>query len=350
MKKILVFFTGGTIGSKQSGDTIDVESSTAHIIGLYESYSDKEHVNFTVKQKINLLSENIVPKDWEYIIHELKVAIQENQYDGVIITHGTDTLPYSVAAVSFLFHDTTIPMVFIASNEPVVDHHSDGFINFNAAVDLIVNDPIPRVLFIFQNTRGNIHVFLGTRIQQSLTFQHSFDSFELLIWGEMCNRRLRMYHKPLPGQEEQIHDVQILKPLPKKLDIQPRFDDRILYIQPYPGLSYDMLSFGSKKPKAIIHDMYHSSTSSIRESYSVIDFIKRCQHEGIDVFLTSFEDRAASYTTTHEILKSGAIPVYNMLKETSIVKLMLAYGNGLSAKEVIRFMNEQTIYIEHLHK
>ena len=91
MKKILVLFTGGTIGSITTDGIIDVEREGKYaVVEAYKSaYGDD--VEFECRQILNILSENMGFSGWEKMIHEIN-SIDTALYSGVILTHGSDTL------------------------------------------------------------------------------------------------------------------------------------------------------------------------------------------------------------------------------------------------------------------
>ncbi|OEF98389.1 asparaginase [Desulfuribacillus alkaliarsenatis] len=350
MKQILLMITGGTIGSAVKGEGIDVAPNATNILlDLFNEHYDRSEVEFTIRQPLQILSENIVPADWQLLIDALNVELAKNDnYDGVIITHGTDTLPYTAAAMSYLFADTKIPIVLIASNQPIKNEQTDGFVNFVSAVDLIANNPIPKVVCIFQNRDKQVNVYLGTRMMQSLAFIHDYDIFPELNLGIMSQGRLEI-------QKSKHTNETIFKNSNNNnfKNFNNRFSDEILYIKPYPGLRYDYLKSiitdeRAQKPKAILHDLYHSGTAATMGEYSVVDFINSAIKQGIDCYVTSIEKKPLDYATTNDILSTGVVPIYNMLTEAALPKLMLAYGNQFNKTQIEFFLNEQTVAAEHL--
>ena len=77
-------------------------------------------------------------------------------YDGVIITHGSDTLPYTCAALAFLLRDVPIPLVLVASNYSLGDSRSNGLANFRSAVELIASRQVRGVFTVFQDEKAPI--------------------------------------------------------------------------------------------------------------------------------------------------------------------------------------------------
>lgn len=344
--KILLVFTGGTIGSQTSGNRIDIiPDHTNILLKLYHQEFPKHSIHFEVIKPLHLLSENMIPADWQVLKEAIDKQLITNSYDGIIITHGTDTLAYTASAMAYGFSHTRIPIVIIGSNYPITNEESDGYINFKGALDFIENNPLPEVVVIFKNSRQEMSVYLGNRITQSLAFKHDFNNFSDINLGILVNGKLQV--------NKSIYNQLLYSSICENdagISFNYLFSGEILYIKPYPGLNYDYYSFKYDKPKAIIHDLYHSGTASIRESYSLLEFLKRCKDEDIDFYVTSFEKKDHYYATTYDILKAGAIPVYNMLTEASIVKLKLAYGNFINRDSIVSFVNKQTVAHEHLCK
>lgn len=98
--KILVVLTGGTIGSRVSEKIINVNSAAAY--NLIKLYQDKygTDIEFEVIQPMNILSENLIPSYW-ITLYDCLDKVEFNAYDGIIITHGSDTLAYTAAMTGF---------------------------------------------------------------------------------------------------------------------------------------------------------------------------------------------------------------------------------------------------------
>lgn len=102
MKKILVILTGGTIGSKVEGKIINTTAASSYrLLQLYnEKYADD--TEFEVIQPINILSENLTPVEWGVLCNCL-LELNFEKYQGIIITHGSDTLSYTSALIGTMF-------------------------------------------------------------------------------------------------------------------------------------------------------------------------------------------------------------------------------------------------------
>ncbi len=118
-------FTGGTIGSRISNKTIDVDERVGYLLIEEFKTNSTLDVEFETIHPLNILSENCTPQDWTKMIDALK-GLNMDDFDGIIITHGTDTLPYTSAIVSFLFAHSNIPIILTASNYALDHPESNG--------------------------------------------------------------------------------------------------------------------------------------------------------------------------------------------------------------------------------
>lgn len=338
--KLLLVMTGGTIESKGNNSTIDVDDGIGkYLLKLYYD-KNKNDIEFDVIQPINILSEMITPHYWKKLYDSIK-QIDLNKYAGVIVTHGTDTLPYTSAFLSFMFSDTKIPFVIVGSNYTLDKKESNGFNNFCCAVNFIRNSPLRGIYSISQNKKGRNAVYLGTRIMEADSYNDQFFSYGGVDFGEMINGKLELYIDRInPGLNRIIESGRIA------VRSSFSYEHWVYAIRSYPGLDYECLQF-HRKPKAILHSLYHSGTGCIGDlGFSLSKFIRKCRSEGIDFYLISFKNKDQElYRTSKEILENGAIPLENISFEAALVKLSIAYNQtDLSAKEYM----EKELFFEYL--
>lgn len=325
MKKILVVFTGGTIGSKITNNIIDVDEQQGYVlIDKFKENSGLE-VEFRTMQPLNILSENCTPKDWSKLITCLK-NVNTDDLDGIIITHGTDTLPYTAAIISYVFADTKLPIILTASNYALDHPKGNGVRNFISSVEFIYHSGVPGVFVIFENNAGTSKIYLGSRIVEANPVDDQFSGFGKVDFGNLQegvliknNNTFNPSISELGGYRETLEINSI------------EFKKNIFAIRPYPGLDYSFLKFDSNKPSAIIHGLYHSSTACTRDGdVSLPEYVKYCCDEGIDFYLASFKNTTEDlYITSKELLSNGAIPLQNISMEAAIAKLWLAYNLNL---------------------
>lgn len=346
--KILVIFTGGTIGSLARCGVIDVDKSTRYaLLERFSQETGEAYDQFDVSYPLNLLSENLIPSDWNKIVDEIRSKDLSN-YEGVIVTHGTDTLPYTSAVLSFIFNQIRIPLVVVASDLPVDNPASNGITNFMGAVDFIRSKITSGVFVIYRNTGEEIKVHLGSRITEAFPFTHQFRSQKNAFFGTLVNKKF-VFNRAHKFTPEHVEDINLRTGISIG---NVSFSDEVMLIKPYPGLNYDLLDFSKIKPKAILHDLYHSGTACVREEqkgkYSIVEFAKRCTNQGIDFYVAPLSASIDSvYITSHELLACNVIPLPDMSIEACIAKLSIAYGHQ-SSIEAKKFLVESELFFEFI--
>ena len=127
-KKILLLTTGGTIASMPGGEGLEPQRSSVmeREINQLRTYYD-----ITVEDLICLDSSNITPREWQLIAEA--VFTKRAGYDGIVISHGTDTMAYTASAVTFMLPNIDLPVVFTGSQLPLADMLSDGPDNLRTA-------------------------------------------------------------------------------------------------------------------------------------------------------------------------------------------------------------------------
>ncbi|OMF37235.1 hypothetical protein BK133_06425 [Paenibacillus sp. FSL H8-0548] len=350
MKQLLVLFTGGTIGSKKQGAGIDVDQSgTYSLIDVYlNSTRQRDDSILHTIQPLNLLSENMTTDDWIVLAEAIR-GVDTALYDGLVITHGSDTLAYSAAMLSYLFANSSIPIVLTASNYPLEDERSNGLRNFSNAIDFIADAGLPGVFVVYEDDQGNAHVYLGTRITQAVSFTDQFGSPYGVPYGTMENGAfswLEHGRNPTPEALLQPAAQSSLVWEPTSL----RLDSNVVYIKPYPGLNYSYYDFSLNRPKAVLHDLHHSGTAcAIAEGpYSLPQFIAYCIKLGIDVYICPIRDQSDSlYSSSLRLIEAGAIVIEKLSVEAALTKLMLAYGLYGDKAEAKAFAIGSSLYYEH---
>lgn len=319
MKKILVLFTGGTIGSITTDGIIDVEREGKYaVVEAYKSaYGDD--VEFECRQILNILSENMGFSGWEKMIHEIN-SIDTALYSGVILTHGSDTLAYTSALLGMYFRHFNIPLFIIASNKPIGEKGSNGLFNFTSAVGLIKEGKYKGVFTLYER------VMLPTRV----------------IPADTCRDRFGVY-----GYDG-FNDFSVFSGVSENMLSRPReqlfhgdiaFKKRIMFIEGCPAMD-----FGCFVPNgdtvAVLYSPYHSATActdvSEGKSYALTEFIKRCITKNIMVYICGLKRKVPIYSTVAEIIKAGSIPIYTTSAVAAYMKLLLAYNQEeMPVKEVM---------------
>ncbi len=331
MKKILVILTGGTIGSASLNGTVDVSPDAARSIEYlyYEKYG--RDVSLELIQPINTLSENMLPEIWLKLCDCLD-GISCADYSGIIICHGSDTLSYTACLTAMLYNHLPVPVVLTASNYELGNEKSNGLVNFRSAVCLIKSG-IRGVFVSYAGADGSNDIYIASRIMESDPYNDEYRSFDGGVWGRIVSDKLEICSSPGKAELDAFRPLKIKRP--------HSFDKRVMLIRPYPGMSYKNISLDGIS--AVVHYMYHSATACVvGDDTSVIGFAERCAEKGIKLYMASFKDRNTerAYLSSREILKSSAVPLFNISPEASYVKALIAENSeGFDINDTLFFEN-----------
>jgi len=336
VKKILVVFTGGTIGSKTKDNITDVNKIAGdELIQVYKQRTTTK-VEFDPVESFIILSEDLNPSHWEKLNDTLSCK-NLDAYEGVIITHGTDTLPYTTAALSYMYGGGGKPIVFVASNFGIENPESNAVDNFAGAVDFILTAKLNGVFAIYKNNVGRTMVYLGTRLLEA-DISDQFSSYKGLDFGEMIDGKFA----PLNTGGYAPPAFTPLKILVKK---------KIISIHPYPGLDYDFFNFEKECPAAILHVLYHSSTACTCDepkTNSLAVFAERCSKAEIGLYLLDCHHYLAGnvYPSIASLKEQGAVLISNISYEAVLTKLIIAYNQSESPPQT--YVKKKNIYFEYV--
>lgn len=327
MTNILLVFTGGTIGSQLENGTIDTHPSAGFklIERFRAEYAAHAEIQFKPIQPLQILSENLHPQAWQRII----TAIEKEDLsglDGIIVTHGTDTLAFTASVLGVYFNRLDIPLLLVSSDLPLDDPNANGLNNFHCAVEYIRQGRQPGVFVPYQNPGQAMHVHIATRLSSCLPLSSDFISVQNKPYLTFAHANFQHHHA--------------LSALTKKAPkLEPNFA-RILLIRPYPGLDY--AHYNLDNIDVVLHDLYHSGTACVSpqwgEPYSLIAFSQKCRERDIPLYLAPAFESESAYSSTRELLANGAKILWNMSIETAYAKLALAYGSLSNQKNIEAFL------------
>ncbi|MBD2846761.1 asparaginase [Paenibacillus sp. IB182496] len=350
MTHILLAVTGGTIGSHTDNGITAVSSGAAS--GLLERYrvcKGARNVRFDSITPFSMLSENLLPTDW-LALRQAIIEAGGLERDGIIVTHGTDTLPFTAAALSYLFHDVSIPIVLVASNSPLHEPRSAGLANFRHAVDFVADSQLPGVYVSFADAAGRACIHLGTRLHESAPFTDEFVSAYGVPLGVMDKRKFRPFRA---AANPTFAELRLPRIRHVRIAEQPGFSDAIRFVKPYPGLDYRSVSLdGPHKPHAVLHQLYHSATACMRAGvgsarYALLELLERCRAADIPLFVCPVKsDADSAYETNAQLLEAGAVPLRGITTEAALVKLMLAYGTYSASHDIVRWLTTTPLFFD----
>lgn len=313
--KILTVFTGGTIGSTKSNGVISPDSQNSY--KLFEMYSKiDEKIEFTAVQPMNILSENMNGK----ILTQLYKCISSydlSEFDGVIVTHGTDTLQYTAAYLSYAFGLCKTPIVLVSANFPLEDKRSNGFQNFCGAVELIRSKKGRGVFVSYTNTPYDVtEIHRASRVlSHSPNEDYIFSIFENSVYADYCDdnfEKCRYYKEE--RDKISMSDCTVLEEV-----------SDVLYLRPYVGMTYPQIT---QCTKAVLLEGYHSGTLNT-DGNELTKFCTEAEKCGVPIFLTGAEkDFFYESKLMFERLKINVLPPASPI--AMYIKLWMLKNDRLS--------------------
>lgn len=324
-KRIPLIRMGGTIGTTlQQGTMATDDSAALALVSLYEQRADALPTEFLNEKNFGVLSENNTVDTWNALLDTLREILGRGErYDGIIITHGTDTLAYTAALLSLMCKGLSLPLFLVSSHRPLLDEagnpdpHANGVDNFAAAVAAI-HAEIPTGVYVpYRNPSDQtMQLHQGEQITQCPPYSDDFTS-------------LPFTHGTKRGGTPLLFTC-------------PALTDCVLKIEPYVGLNYDRINLTGVK--AILHGVYHSGTACLddqQSSASILSLARRCAEEEIPLYLapakTSQEKVVyASVPALERFTFHGGNPIrfcYGHTQEWLYAALTVACSAGLTREE-----------------
>lgn len=242
--KILVVFTGGTISCTQKNGVLSTdESNTYLLLDMYNQLDSS--VDFEILKPYTILSENLSGDNLNTLYNTLK-NYDFSRIDGVIITHGTDTLQYTSAFLGYAFSDAKLPMIVVSANYPLADSRSNGFKNFCAAVDFIRAKQKNGVFVAYQNHNEITKIHRATRLLAHNAYSDSLHSIFDMPLGYIENGEFIANPDYTESESKLVFDT---------VNITSHND--VMIIKSGVDINYPRLSSDTK---AILIEGFHSGT------------------------------------------------------------------------------------------
>ena len=337
MSRICVIFTGGTIGSFVNGEVVDLNPETNSL--LINRYRERfgGAIAFDELRPLNILSENMQPDDLETMANCIR-GVDKSKYDGIILTHGTDTLCFTANYFSQIFCDIEIPLVLVSALYPLDDERSRGVENFAGAVTFIESVDYGGVFVSFENHSENCKIHLGSRLISATQWRGEYESILNVPYGEIKGWRF-------------VYNENQNNPTPSELrrprvpcDAQKLCTDMVT-IQAHSLLNFDYYRFNEVKPKAVMVQLYHSGTVCTEgDEANFKNFLAYCKKLGIEVVIATIDSKARTYESALG-LKDMCTVAYDISFEMATVKALLALGSGKSIKSEL----DKNYFFEKLH-
>lgn len=314
MKKLLLITTGGTIASTPSDDGL---RPSAKGTGLLELLGPVPY-DVSVLDLLTLDSSNIQPEEWQMIARA--IFDKRRQYDGIVVTHGTDTMAYTASMLSFMLQNIDLPVVLTGSQLPIFHPLSDAPDNLRTAFAMAASN-VCGVFIAFDRK-----VLLGCRsVKIRTTDFDAFDSVNLPPVARISSDGLSINTALLPS-------------ISGASSLQDQVDNRVTLIKLIPGLDPRILeAIAGLGCRGLVLEAFGSGgLAFIRRD--LVSALERVVERGISVVVCSQCLYERSDMTTYEVgrraLEKGVIPGADMTTEAAVTKLMWALANTGTSQEV----------------
>ena len=278
--KILVIFTGRTIGCKAKRGFLSTDDSTNY--ALIDSFDPAgEEIEFSTASPYSVLSENLSANEINILQKEVLNSLNKG-LDGIIVTHGTDSLLYSAAALEYAVGGCEIPVVLVSADYPLDDSRSNGQRNFEAAIAFIKSKAGNGVFVSYKNDDEE---FTNIHVASHLLQHHECSANLYSIEGKpfaVCSERKISVKESLSNEE--------ILPLGA---VEYSDSSNILVVESHPG---DSFCYSLEDVCAIILKPYHSATLNT-SCQKFRSFCKMAEEKGIPVFLVNAKE-GISYEST----------------------------------------------------
>ncbi len=321
--------TGGTIASRVDYRTGGVRPvrDEREILAFYPDLAKGGKVR--IVPVLDRLSEEIVPADWELLAHRVAESFADGAR-GVVIAHGTDTLGYTAAALSFLLADLPGPVVLVGAQRSPDRPSSDGVSNLSAAVRIARETDLGEVVVVMHagTSDGRFAIHRGTKVRKMHSSRRdAFRSRNTAPIGHLDAGEVRLEEPYRPSSKGPTH-------------VEGRLDPRGALVWFYPGLDPDRVADLVRDLRGVVL----AGTGLGHVSSAHLGWIRQAVARGVVVAMTTqcLEGEADPYvySTGRELLRSGVVYLGDMLPEVAYVKLLWALGASEEPSEVARRLRE----------
>ena len=313
MKKVLLIGTGGTIASEVGASGLAPELTTEQLLSHIPAISAICEVDCI--QLLSLDSTNMQPRHWLEMARTIQTYY--DGYDGFVLTHGTDTMAYTAAALSYLVQESPKPIILTGAQKPIGFDSTDSNINLLDAFRCAAED-LPGVSIVFNNK-----VIPGTRAKKtrSKSFQ-AFSSINYPYLGVLRDGRLLRYIRPECGEWAVFYD---------------HLDTKVALLKLTPGADRGMADYLLERNDALIIESF--GVGGLPEEGGFYECIKAWMERGRFVVLTTQVENEGSDLGVYHVgyrLKSdlGVMEAYDMTTEAVVAKLMWILGRTKERGEV----------------
>ncbi|MBR3403530.1 MAG: asparaginase [Parasporobacterium sp.] len=321
-KKILIIYTGGTIGMQKTDHGLSPQKERFHrqLEEIPELYAGEMPLWEIIDMDPLLDSSNIAVREW----NEIGQMIAQNYavYDGFIVLHGTDTMAYTASALSFMLKNNTKPVILTGSQIPLCEIRNDARDNLITALLLAADDRIHEVCLYFGGK-----LLRGNRSSKfSADDLIAFDSPNYLPLAE-AGIEIRFREEGLLKSPDGPFSLQLLKEIP------------IGVIKVFPGIQFELFDpIMTEKLKGVVIETFGAGNipgnadqllpiiEKAAKNGTIIIVCSQCPHGRVSL---------GTYETSSQLRSAGAVSGYDITTEAAVAKLYYLFSRGLSREGII---------------
>lgn len=322
--------TGGTIASRldyRTGAVIPA-FSPGELYGAVPELADI--ANLKTRKLYGVFSENIAPEHWIGTAEAIKTEIEAGA-DGIVIGHGTDTMHYTAAALSFMVRQTPVPIVMVGSQRSSDRPSSDATLNLINATWTAAHSDIAEVSVCMFGPTSDEYALLhrGTRVRKMhSSYRSTFRTIGDTPLARVYDGRIEYIKSDFKRRDKQ-----------RAVEIDTAYDERVAIIYYYPNMQPDIVeSLIDNGYKGIII----AGTGLGHVNKPLYPAIRRAVEAGVHVFMTVETlwgyVQMYVYDTGRDMMELGVVPGSNLTPETAYVKLIWVLGHTQDRKEVADMM------------
>ncbi len=302
---VYILAMGGTItGSVDNGEIIGGDAKILRT--MIEPELTAGHISIEPVAPDRLLSEEIQPMDWARLVHAISQKIASGTANGIVVTHGTDTLAYTAPLIYWLFADSPVPIVFTASNTPpaVLEPGAtpdEARLNLNKAIRLAR-----------EKERG-IYVVFGDRVLSPINLKFLRPAlYGFTNWNSQDQHRGAGFLNGLGETDPYVMGRLLAEAA-----------DRLHLTRIYPGLRADrLLALTETGVTHFFLELYEKGTGNMKDSdYSLKQLLIQGRRRGCRFYCTSQQEGVvdfSGYSTSRRMWREGAIPMGSLTTETAM--------------------------------
>ncbi len=326
---ISIISTGGTVAS-----IIDYKTGAVHPAFTADDLLRAnpellDQANIKGKAIFNILSENMKPEYWVKAAHSIADEIN-NGADGVVVAHGTDTMHYTAAALSFIL-ESPVPVVLTGAQRSSDRPSSDAFLNLINSVAAAKSD-MAEVMVCMHATNDDSACLLhqGTKVRKMHTSRRdTFRSINTQPLARIENGRMEILDAEKTYKKRGSFE----------LKVNDNIEPNVAFIKSFPGIETDIIDYHlDKGVKGILLE----GTGLGHCPDHMVPALERATDSNVPVVMTSQcmygKINMNVYSTGRRLLNAGVIPGGDMLPETAFVKLIWALGQSDKLEEVKNIM------------